>query len=299
MPAGEGDRDPAQEAGAAVAEAARHAAELSQAGPVTDALGRGENRSRPGIRIREDRTARSPPSGDAPDVHFPTRQGQVTGSATARRALSAAHESGGGGSGAAVGSLHAVGAGRSGLQVSEERPGPSADLPPVGTSRRGAYPDRVPGVLLDGDAEIPSANTCSWIEPESGTGETRGDPGARRLPADNRWAPSGDASLHRAGRGRGAAAAPTPARAPPTTAAAPRQRSDRRHASTQNVVQTLANRPLKTNGFPAEYAPKCESWAKECPSATRGSAAGVRLRLSPTKFRSLPPGPSGDRTARP
>src|ERR1039457_6521260 len=60
---------------------------------------------------------------------------------------------------------------------------------------------------------------------------------------------------------RGAAAAPTPARAPPTTAAAPRQRSDRRHASTQNVVQTLANRPLKTNGFPAEYAPKCESWA--------------------------------------
>jgi hypothetical protein len=38
-----------------------------------------------------------------------------------------------------------AGAGRSGLQVSEERPGPSADLPPVGTSRRGAYPDRVPG----------------------------------------------------------------------------------------------------------------------------------------------------------
>ena len=77
-PAGEGDRDPAQEAGAAVVEAARHAAELSEAGPVTDAGGRGENRSRPGIRIREDPTATGPPSGDAPDVHFPTRQGQVT-----------------------------------------------------------------------------------------------------------------------------------------------------------------------------------------------------------------------------
>jgi hypothetical protein len=37
----------------------------------------------------------------------------------------------------------------------------------------------------------------------------------------------------------------------------------------------------------------------ECPSATRGSAAGVRLRLSQTKFReSWPARRSGDRTAR-
>ena len=81
--------------------------------------------------------------------------------------------------------------------------------------------------------------------------------------------------------GRGAAAAPTPARASPTTAAAPRQRPGRRHASTQNVVQTLANRPLKTNGFPAEYEPKCESWVKRNAGYEPNAQLGPGARAAP------------------
>ena len=123
------------------------------------------------------------------------------------------------------------------------------------------------------------------LTPQGGAGETGGDPDARRLPADHRWAPPGDASLHRAGHRRGAAAAPTPAHAPQTTASAPRQRSGRRHASTQNVVQTLADRPLKTNGFPAEYAPKCESWVTEWPVVAVGQRQKpswcLQVRMTP------------------
>src|SRR5664279_6139219 len=172
------------------------------------------------------------------------------------------HKPGGGRSGSAVGSLHATGAGRSGVQVAEKRPGPSADLPSIGASCRSPYPDRFSGLLPDGDAEAPFAGACSRLEPPSRAGETGGHPDARRLDAYHRWSLSGDATLHRAGSRLGAAAPPTQTRAPQTTPAPPRQRFARRHASTQNVVQTLAEPPLKTKGFPAVYPPNCESRAK-------------------------------------
>jgi len=60
--------------GAVVAETARHAPQLPEAGPVADAGGRRENRSRPRVRICEDQLAQSGTSGNARVVHFPNRQ---------------------------------------------------------------------------------------------------------------------------------------------------------------------------------------------------------------------------------
>src|SRR5207302_7167040 len=108
-------------------------------------------------RQGRDSTASRRPGGNAQDVYFPTEQGQATGGATARRSLSAAYEPGGGGSSGAVGPLHAVGANRSGIQVSEERLRHSPDLSPTGASRRCPYSGRLSGVLSNGDAETPIA----------------------------------------------------------------------------------------------------------------------------------------------
>ena len=59
-PAGERDRDPAQEAGALAAEAASHAAQLPEARSVADARRRGQKGSRTRFRIREDQLAAKP-----------------------------------------------------------------------------------------------------------------------------------------------------------------------------------------------------------------------------------------------
>jgi len=57
--------------------AKRCSGSASIAGPVTPACGCGDNRSWPGIRIREDPTATGWPDGNQPDIHLPSRQGRA------------------------------------------------------------------------------------------------------------------------------------------------------------------------------------------------------------------------------
>jgi hypothetical protein len=66
------DGHAAEEAGAAVAKVARHAAELSEAGSVADAGGRSQNGCGTGFRIRENQLAVGGPGGDEGYVHFST-----------------------------------------------------------------------------------------------------------------------------------------------------------------------------------------------------------------------------------
>ena len=78
-------------------------------------------------------------------------------------ALFAAHQSGGGRSGGAVGSLHAAHPDRGGLQMSEERVGHPADLSSTRASRGSAHSGGVSGVLSERDV--------NWTaECEKGTG---------------------------------------------------------------------------------------------------------------------------------
>jgi len=118
--AGQRDGDAAEKTGAAAAEVARDAAELSEAGSVADARGRRQNGCGTGFRICENQPTSGGPGSDARDVHVSTRQGQAERGRTARRPLSAADEPDGGRSGRVVGSLRATDADRSGVQMPEE-----------------------------------------------------------------------------------------------------------------------------------------------------------------------------------
>src|SRR5882672_5409763 len=81
--AGQRDGDAAEEAGAAPAQVAHHAAELSKAGSVADARGRRQNGCGTGFRIRENQPASSGPGSDEGDVHVSTRQGEAERGQTA------------------------------------------------------------------------------------------------------------------------------------------------------------------------------------------------------------------------
>src|SRR5437660_12118250 len=75
--AGQRDGDAAEEAGAAVVEVARHAAELSEARSVADARGLRQNGCGTGFRICENQVASSGPGSHEGDVHVSTRQGEA------------------------------------------------------------------------------------------------------------------------------------------------------------------------------------------------------------------------------
>src|SRR3954453_8729683 len=77
------DGDAAEEAGAAAAEVAGDATELSEARSVADARGRRQNGWGTSFRIRENQPAANGPGSDKGNVHVSARQGEAEGGRTA------------------------------------------------------------------------------------------------------------------------------------------------------------------------------------------------------------------------
>src|SRR5580692_10555554 len=94
--------------------------------------------------------------------------------------------------------VHATGAGGAGLQNAQERSGPSADPSSTGTSRRGAHPGGVPGLLPERDAADETPGVGARPHARASAAIPVGDPDAGGANPHDRWANAGAAASHRA-----------------------------------------------------------------------------------------------------
>src|SRR6516225_5027808 len=148
--------------------------------------------------------------------------------------------------------------------MSKKRAGHPPHLSSTRASRGSAYPGGVSGVLFERDLAASPASLRSWAHATSSVGETRQHSDAGRFFPDHRRALFDDAALHRAGRRRRAATAPTQTHAAEPASSAHRRAPQRVLASNENVVQTLRFRSLKTKGVCHDNPSNCESKVNLC-----------------------------------
>src|SRR6516162_5667760 len=133
--------------------------------------------------------------------------------------------------------------------MSEKRAGHPPNLSSTRASRGSAHSGGVSGVLLERDLAASLASLRSWADATGSAGETRQHSDAGRFFPDHRRALPDVAALHRAGRRRRSAAAPTQAHAAEPASSAYCRALQRVLASHENVVQTLRIRSLKTKSL--------------------------------------------------
>ena len=104
-----------------------------------------------------------------------------------------------------LGILSSTGGSGAVLSRSEGRPVDSADLPPVGSTNRGAYIRRVPGLLLALAIANEDETLSSGTDASKRIGQAQHDQHGRRASADQRWEDGDIATTYHSRAGRKAA----------------------------------------------------------------------------------------------